>query len=159
MKYHLWMVINSIMPLSNLIIFGVHLNMYIGDVLPSFRYSASLYIFSPCRKPRWRLGNKQLSQLWKWAEDNRVCSHSNLLVFKDKLFHIPMLYIYSLYVFHMLAISIWKVCWASYSCYYSVLSLTYCSIILNTKTCSNTNLQLYILYVSMNYLLTNNVLC
>ncbi|KAL1811684.1 hypothetical protein DCAR_0623813 [Daucus carota subsp. sativus] len=23
------------------------------------------------RKPRWRLGNKQLSQLWKWAEDNR----------------------------------------------------------------------------------------
>lgn len=23
------------------------------------------------RKPRWRLGNKQLSQLWKWSEDNR----------------------------------------------------------------------------------------
>lgn len=29
-----------------------------------------LLIFS---KPRWRLGNKELSQLWKWADQNPVC--------------------------------------------------------------------------------------
>lgn len=33
----------------------------------------SFLFFLTCSKPRWRLGNKQLSQLWKWAEDNRVC--------------------------------------------------------------------------------------
>jgi hypothetical protein len=29
------------------------------------------------RKPRWRLGNKELSQLWKWAEQNPVCTSSH----------------------------------------------------------------------------------
>lgn len=33
-----------------------------------------IFRISSCfRRPRWRLGNKELSQLWKWADQNPVC--------------------------------------------------------------------------------------
>lgn len=36
----------------------------------------SLHVYS---KQRWRLGNKELAQLWKWADQNPVCQTQTYL--------------------------------------------------------------------------------
>jgi len=34
--------------------------------------SLTLFYLAMFSRPRWRLGNKELSQLWKWADQNPV---------------------------------------------------------------------------------------
>ncbi|XP_042499695.1 THO complex subunit 1 [Macadamia integrifolia] len=60
-------------------IFGVlsHNNVVevISCIIVSFyllpiRFTSELHTVLLCRRPRWRLGNKELSQLWKWADQN-----------------------------------------------------------------------------------------